>query len=484
MQYLPIFCDLKNKPCLLVGGGTIASRKAQLLLRAGAIVTVVAPKIKPALKSQIEAAGGNCQTRLFNDADLEPAFLVVVATNDLSVNKHISKLAHFAGKPVNVVDAPELCSFIIGSIVDRSPLMIAVSSSGVSPVLARIVRSRIETFIPAAYGRLAQFAAKFRDLVKDNFPEEQARRLFWESTLQGPVAESVLDGKEEKAQRLLQQQIDQTGQPIGEVSLIGTGPGDPDLLTFKALRLMQSAEVVLYDRLVSPAIVDMVRKDAELIYVGKARSNHAVPQEQINQLLLDYAQQGKKVVRLKGGDPFIFGRGGEEIEGLIEHDIAFQVVPGITAASGCAAYAGIPLTHRDYAQSVRFLTGHLKDNSCNLPWHELTSAEQTLVFYMGSQSIVTICEQLMAHGRNPQTPMALIEKGTTSEQRVIIAELSTMVQRLESEQVKPPTLIVVGDVIKLHHRLNWYQAGETASVTEAKDSEVKGNETNSKGDSA
>ncbi|MDX9874494.1 MAG: siroheme synthase CysG, partial [Spongiibacteraceae bacterium] len=325
--------------------------------------------------------------------------------------------------------------------------------------------ARLESTIPAAYGRLAGLLGKFREAAARRFPDIDQRRFFWEEVLDGPIAEMVLAGRADEADRLLTEQLAQAA-PVahgGEVFLVGAGPGDPDLLTFKALRLMQRADVVLYDRLVAPEILALCRRDAEQIYVGKARAQHAVPQAQINQLLVDLAMQGKKVLRLKGGDPFIFGRGGEEIEPLAEQGIPFQVVPGITAASGCASYAGIPLTHRDYAQSVRFVTGHLKDNTSNLPWAELVQPNQTVVFYMGLVGLPIICQELVAHGRAPDTPVALIQQGTTPEQRVIVGTLADLPARVAEAGVRAPTLIIVGEVVRLHRKLAWFSPDDSAS---------------------
>ncbi|HEY9033994.1 MAG TPA: siroheme synthase CysG [Pseudomonadales bacterium] len=459
MQYLPLFFDLHKRPCLVVGGGVVALRKAGLLHRAGAQLHVVAPDVNDALATLAHDSGGQVQRRVFRPGDEQGMALVIAATDDRVLNAQVSGLCQQQRIPVNVVDDPALCSVILGSIVDRSPLMIAISSAGTSPVLARILRSRIESLIPAGFGRLATFLGSLRERVKQALPDERQRRRFWEAVVQGPVAENVLAGREAEAQRLLEQQLAGHGDRQGEVCLVGAGPGDPDLLTFKALRLLQSADVVLYDRLVSPAIVDLARRDAEKIYVGKARSDHVMAQDDINQLLIRYASQGKRVVRLKGGDPFIFGRGGEEIAGLAALGIPFQVVPGITAASGCAAYAGIPLTHRDYAQSVRFVTGHLKNNSCELPWHELVHNDQTVVFYMGLHGLADICRQLIAHGRSADTPVALVQKGTTPEQKVYSGTLASLPAQVARENVQAPTLIIVGEVVQLHRELGWFQPG-------------------------
>ena len=370
--------------------------------------------------------------------------------------------AEVVAVPVNVVDAPALCSVIFPAIVDRSPLVIAVSSGGDAPVLARLIRAKIETWIPSTYGQLAGLAARFRTRVKGLFPDVQQRRGFWEDVFQGPIADRQLAGQGAEAERLLLAKINgEAAQTTGEVYLVGAGPGDPDLLTFRALRLMQQADVVLYDRLVAPAILELCRRDAERIYVGKRRADHAVPQDQINQQLVDLARQGKRVVRLKGGDPFIFGRGGEEIEELAAHGIPFQVVPGITAASGCAAYAGIPLTHRDYAQSVRFVTGHLKDGTSNLPWSDLVAPAQTLVFYMGLIGLPIICEQLIKHGRSADTPAALIQQGTTSNQRVFTGTLKDLPTLVAEHEVHAPTLVIVGEVVLLREKLKWFEGAQS-----------------------
>jgi len=464
MDFLPLFTDLRNKPCLLIGGGQVALRKATLLCKAGAQLRLVAHDILPELSTLCLNAGGECIRGDYGDHLLDDVFLVIAATDDHELNSRVSTACHARHIPVNVVDSPDLCSVILPAIIDRSPLMIAVSSGGKSPVLARMMRSRLESTIPAAYGRLAHLVGQFRDAVKTRFDNIEDRRHFWEQTLQGPVAEMVFAGNEKAAATMLGDAIKNgTVDPGGEVYLIGAGPGDPDLMTFKALRLLQRADVVLYDRLVAPAIVDMCRKDAERIYVGKARADHAVPQQDINKLLVKYAQEGKKVARLKGGDPFIFGRGGEEIEELAEHNIPFQVVPGITAAAGCASYAGIPLTHRDYAQSVRFVTGHLKDHSINLPWEELVRPAQTVVFYMGLVGLPSICEKLIEFGRSADTPIAVVQQGTTPDQKVVVATLATMVDTLKEEPVRAPTLIIVGEVVKLREKLAWYEKYDLAT---------------------
>ncbi|GAB6387970.1 siroheme synthase CysG [Stutzerimonas marianensis] len=458
MEFLPLFHNLKRQTVLVVGGGEIALRKARLLSEAGAVLRVVAPEVQAQLVELVEQGGGRLLVRGYAPEDMNGCVLAIAATDDEALNERVSQDARVRGLPVNVVDSPQLCSVIFPAIVDRSPLVIAVSSGGDAPVLARLIRARIETWIPAVYGQLAGLAKRFRAQVKASLPDVQQRRVFWEEVFDGPVAERALAGQMHEAERMLQEKLDGAlPKALGEVYLVGAGPGDPDLLTFRALRLMQQADVVLYDRLVAPAILDLCRRDADRIYVGKRRAEHAVPQQEINQLLVSLAKAGKRVLRLKGGDPFIFGRGGEEIEELAAHSVPFQVVPGITAASGCAAYAGIPLTHRDYAQSVRFVTGHLKDGSCDLPWAELVAPSQTLVFYMGLVGLPVICQQLIAHGRADSTPVALIQQGTTHNQRVFTGTLADLPARIANEQVQAPTLVIVGEVVQLRDKLAWFE---------------------------
>ncbi|TBU77855.1 uroporphyrinogen-III C-methyltransferase [Pseudomonas daroniae] len=464
MDFLPLFHKLQNRRVLVVGGGEIALRKARLLADAGGTLRVVSPDVVSELRELVEHGAGELVLRGYETGDLQGVSLVIAATDDMPLNAQISQQAQALGIPVNVVDAPALCSVIFPAIVDRSPLIVAVSSGGDAPVLARLIRAKIETWIPATYGQLAGLAKIFRAQVKSLFPDVQQRRVFWEDVFQGAIAESVFAGKLGEARRLLEEKLSGAApRALGEVYLVGAGPGDPDLLTFRALRLMQQADVVLYDRLVAPAIIELCRRDAERIYVGKRRADHAVPQEQINQRLIDLAKAGKRVLRLKGGDPFIFGRGGEEIEHLAAHGIPFQVVPGITAASGCSAYAGIPLTHRDHAQSVRFVTGHLKDGSCDLPWPELIAPSQTLVFYMGLVGLPTICQQLIAHGRAASTPAALVQQGTTENQRVFTGTLANLPDLVARHEVHAPTLVIVGEVVQLREKLAWFEGAQERS---------------------
>jgi uroporphyrin-III C-methyltransferase/precorrin-2 dehydrogenase/sirohydrochlorin ferrochelatase len=461
MDFLPIFINIRGRRCLVVGGGEVAARKANLLQEAGGQLTIVSPRLCSTLQREVDEGRASYQQRGFEAADLEGCALVIAATDERSVNRQVSELAQSLNIPVNVVDNPELCSFVMPSIIDRSPVQIAVSTGGTSPVLARLLRARLEAAIPSAYGRLAAMAEEFREKVKARFRDVNSRRNFWEGVLQGRVAEMVFAGKEEDAREELERAIEKGKiSDSGEVYLVGGGPGDPDLLTFRALRLMQQADVIVHDRLISKDVLNLVRRDAERIYVGKERDNHSVPQEQINQLLVDLAKQGKRVCRLKGGDPFVFGRGGEEIETLTANGINFQVVPGITAALGTSSYAGIPLTHRDYSQAVVFVTGHLKDGSMNLNWKGLAQPNQTIVFYMGLKGLPTICDNLMANGLPGDLPVALVQQATTPRQRVFTGTLATMPEIIEGTDIKPPTLIIVGNVVKLHDKLNWFRSRE------------------------
>ncbi|MDP2879662.1 MAG: siroheme synthase CysG [Sulfuricella sp.] len=459
MDFFPIFFDIKNKPCLVVGGGEVATRKAGMLMQSGGLITVVAPELTNTLKELADAGKITHVAEKFRPEHLGEAVLVIAATDDRTANEQVSVAAKKLRIPVNVADNPDLCSFIMPSVIDRSPLVIAISSGGTSPVLARVIRSKLETFIPAAYGRLAHFAASFRDQVKDRILPAR-RRIFWEKVLQGPVAEMVLSGQDQTArdalQKILAADSDDT-PPRGEVYLVGGGPGNPDLLTFRALRLMQQADVVVYDNLVSPAVLELARRDAERIYVGKERNKHTMRQENINELLVKLAQEGKRVARLKGGDPFVFGRGGEEIETLAAHGIPFQVVPGITAATGVSSYAGIPLTHRDYAQSCVFVTGHLKDGSVNIDLTGIAKTNQTIVIYMGLLGLPTLCKELVAHGLPITTPAAIVQQGTTYQQKVVTGTLATLPELAVNAKMKPPTLIIVGEVVKLHDKLAWFK---------------------------
>ena len=460
MSYLPIFFSVADKPCLVVGGGEVAARKVRQLLNVQAKVLVVAPQLCDELEQMRVQREIRHEQRAFAAGDLAECVLAIAATDDAAVNEQVSKLAQKARIPVNVVDAPALCSFIVPALVERGPLKIAISTGGASPVLARLLRARLETILPSSYGRLAGLMQAFRARAKEKFPDIRQRRRFWEQVLSGPIAEMFLAGQDRPALAALTQQLDNSDNPLtmrGEVYLVGGGPGDPDLLTFRALRLMQQADAVLYDRLVSPLIVELTRKDAERIYVGKKRNQHALPQDEINRLLVKLARQGKRVLRLKGGDPFIFGRGGEEIEELAAEGIHFQIVPGVTAAAGCASYAGIPLTHRDHAQSCLFVTGHLKDGSLDLNWDALIQPGQTLAIYMGMKGIDILSSELIRHGMSAEMPAAIIQQGTRPKQRVFISDLARLADVVEKNAIKPPAMTIIGKVVTLHKKLAWYE---------------------------
>ncbi len=457
MDYLPLYLDVRDTVCLVVGGDAVALRKIRLLLSAGARIRLVAPDILEELAGMLDHQRHEIIQRPFLDEDLSGVRLVIAATDSDAVNGAVAEAAKARGLTVNVVDGAEKGNAIMPAIIDRSPLIVSVSSAGKAPVLARLLRTRLESLLPDGYGRLAELAGSFRTQVKARFASLNDRRYFWEKVLGGPAAEQALAGNMEQARQMIGQALNaQEEQQVGEVYLVGGGPGDPDLLTFRALRLMQQADVVLHDRLVSEDVLALCRRDADYIYVGKRRDQHTLPQGDINTLLVKLAKEGKRVLRLKGGDPFIFGRGGEEIDTLAEEGIPFQVVPGITAASGCASYAGIPLTHRDYAQSVRFVTGHLKDGGYDLNWSEMVRKDQTLVFYMGLMGLPRICKELVDHGRSPETPVALIQQGTTRGQRVYTGTLGSIVSDIAQIKIKPPTLIIVGEVVQLHERLKWF----------------------------
>lgn len=456
MDIFPISLKLQQQPCLIVGGGHIAYRKAVLLAKAGAVIDVIAPVIEDQLLALVRETQGQYVESPFGvEFSLDHYRLVIAATNDPQVNQAVFIACEAKNVLVNSVDDIPHCRFMVPAIIDRSPLLISVASNGTSPVLSRQIRTQLEATIPHGMGLLAEFSGKWRSSVKAKIINPDERRIFWEELYASRLKEQVFNGHIEAADALIDQALIEWNTPKGEVYLVGAGPGDPELLTLKALRLMQQADVVIYDRLVSQPIMDLCRRDATKIYVGKARSDHAVPQEGINALLVEYANQGKRVCRLKGGDPFIFGRGGEEIQELYEAGVSFQVVPGITAASGCSAYAGIPLTHRDYAQSVRFLTGHLKEGSPELPWDELVYEHQTLVLYMGLVGLEKICERLIEHGQRADMPVALISKGTTPEQKVVVGTLADIASKVTEHQIQAPTLTIIGEVVKLREQLQW-----------------------------
>jgi uroporphyrin-III C-methyltransferase/precorrin-2 dehydrogenase/sirohydrochlorin ferrochelatase len=459
MQALPIFLNITNRLCVVIGGGAVAARKVSMLLKANAAVTVISPNICHELFALVEAKRIQFTQASYGAEQLQGACLVIAATDDALVNLRVSHDAKAMSVPVNVVDSPDLCTFTMASIVERSPIVIAISSEGTAPVLARFIRTKIETMLPTGYGSIAAIAGEFRDKVKAKFATTQERRIFWEGVLQGPIVERILAGQDDAARKALDDVLSEKAElhHHGEVYLVGGGPGDPDLLTFRALRLMQQCDVCVYDKLVSPEVMELVRRDAELIYVGKSRNQHTLPQEDINELLARLALEGKRVLRLKGGDPFIFGRGGEEIETLMQRGIPFQVVPGITAANGVSTYAGIPLTHRDYAQACLFITGHLKEGTLDLDWVAMSRPRQTVVIYMGLVGLEQICQQLIVHGVSPDMPAAVVQQGTTQHQRVVTASLKDLAVKVREAQIKAPCLTIIGEVVQLREKLNWFE---------------------------
>ncbi len=452
MQTFPLFLNLQSRRALVVGGGEAAARKVELLLSAGAQVSLIAATVEGEIAQLIGEARISWAGRSFDEAELEGVSLVIVATEDEALQARVSQAAQLRCLPVNVVDRPALSSFIMPAIVDRAPITIAISSGGTAPALARRIRAEIERSLPAALGRLARFAEIFREQVRRTLVVPRARRRFWDRVFESRIGELALAGDEIGARRELIRLLDgvrhETPQ-AGMVHLVGAGPGDPDLLTLKAHRLLQRADVVVYDRLVSAEVLAMARRDAERVYVGKRRADHCVPQSEINDRLVALARAGKSVVRLKGGDPFVFGRGGEEVEALVEAGIAVEVVPGITAALGCAATAGIPLTHRDHAQACVFVTGHLKDGSVDLDWQTLARPRQTVVIYMGVNALSMISGQLVAHGLPFSTPVALIENGTTDRERRVVGTLANIERQANKAGFNGPTLCVVGEVVGL-----------------------------------
>ena len=469
MKYLPLHHRIRGRHCLIIGGGNVAAKRARRLIDSGARVDVIALDVGADLKARVTAGGGAIALRRFAPGDVARRYaLVVAATDDREVNRRVAAEAGQRGIPVNVATDVSLCDVVFPLTIDRDPVTITVASGAASPTLTRLLGNRINSLVPGGYGELARLVGRFRKQAQAKIPDTRARIRFWENILQGVVAESVFSGKMEEASQLLAQALESAssqGEPaVGEVYLIGAGPGDPDLLTLRAFRLLQQADVVLYDRLVAPQILEQLGADAntdsarELIYVGKQRADHAVAQRNINQMLSDYARRGLRVARLKGGDPFIFGRGGEEIEHLANQGIPFQVIPGITAASGCASYAGIPLTHRDHAQSVRFVTGQLQDGSVNLDWQSLVAPGQTLVFYMSLNGLPIICKNLLAAGLAPDLPVALIEKGTTLQQKVYVSTLKEMRALLTTHEIHAPTIFIAGSVVSLHRTLRWFDA--------------------------
>nr|WP_232093768.1 siroheme synthase CysG [Serratia ureilytica] len=458
VDYLPIFADLKQRPVLVVGGGDVAARKVSLLQRAGAEIRIVAQSLSPELEQQRQQGRVLWLGKTFDPQQLDDVFLAIAATDDNALNAAVFAEADKRRVLANVVDDQPRCSFIFPSIIDRSPLVVAVSSSGQAPVLARLLREKLEALLPASLGQMAQVAGRWRGQVKQRLASIGERRRFWENTFGGRFATLVANGQTAQAERQLEQDLhrfaagDEGAQ--GEIALVGAGPGDVGLLTLRGLQVMQQADVVLYDHLVSGEILDLVRRDAERICVGKRAGAHSVIQEETNRLLVELAQQGKRVVRLKGGDPFIFGRGGEELQVAAAAGIPFQVVPGVTAAAGATAYAGIPLTHRDHAQSVTFITGHCRPDGDGLDWADLARARQTLAIYMGTMKAADISQRLIAHGRDAATPVAVISRGTRADQQVQIGTLEEL--EYLAQRAPLPALLVIGEVVELHHQIAWF----------------------------
>ncbi|MBG9992428.1 siroheme synthase CysG [Pseudoalteromonas sp. NZS37] len=463
MQYLPIFTKLDNKPVLVVGGGEVALRKCRAFLKARASVTLVAPWFCNELKEHAHNNEVTLIDAYFDESHLDGKMLVIAATDRDEVNNDVFELANARNVFVNVVDDQPKCTFIFPSIVDRDPITIAISSAGTAPVLARRLREKLETLIPHHIGPLATLVGGFRDKVKKRFKHFSDRRQFWEGVFDSSVVSKVQTGDTQAAQQQLEQMLDAKAEPEGEVYVVGAGPGDPELLTLKALQLMQQADVVVYDFLVSDEIMELVRRDADLICVGKRLGDHSVVQDDTNQMLVDLAKQGKKVCRIKGGDPFIYGRGGEEVQVLAANNVNYQIVPGITAAAGCSAYAGIPLTHRDHAQAIQFVTGHCKKDGQELDWQSLAKANQTLAIYMGVIKSPHIQSELLKHGRKADTPVAIIENGTRKNQRVVTGQLGELADLIERNSIISPALLIIGEVAALHSQLAWFGKNEQTS---------------------
>ncbi len=460
MRDLPIFLNMRDRPTVVVGAGVVAARRAEFAVRAGARVTVFAPALGDEFLALKDAPNFGWTPHEPSLEDFAPASLCFVATEDEGLIERARAAAKRGGALVNVADRPKLSDFIMPSIVDRSPLVIAVSTGGASPILGRMLKARLESLIPAAYGGLAELMSRFRGRLAAAVPSQTLRRRFWETVLEGPIAEAALAGNLEAANTHLEREIDlwasNRASPAGEVYLVGAGPGDPDLVTFRAFRLMQKADVVLYDRLTDARIMNLVRREAERVYVGKRPDNHELPQEAISALLVRLAKEGKRVLRLKGGDPFLFGRGGEEIETLAEHGVPFQVCPGVTAAIGASSYAGIPLTHRDHAQACVFVTGHGKEGRIDLDWAALVQPRQTVAIYMGLRNLEPLTREFVAHGASPDLPAAIVDNATRPEQRVVVATLATLAEAARAANLRGPTIVIVGTVVALREKLDWY----------------------------
>lgn len=467
MDHLPIFLDIRGKIVIVTGGSTLAARRVERALSAGAQVKVFAEELSDEFRPFLDNRAVTIFSRRPELDDLKGAILAYGAEENFENDKRLRDLAKAAGVLANVADTMELCDFITPAILDRTPLVAAIASSGASPILARIIKAELESAIPATFGNLSRFLGQYRSEVAKRITDGAQRRRFWEDVTKSVVAEHVMAGDFAGAESALRERLETFsaaggGKPAGEVYLVGTGPGDPDLLTFRGLRLMQRADVVLYDRLIGPRIMALVRRDAERIYVGKKKNEHTMSQEEISALMVRLALDGKRILRLKGGDPFIFGRGGEEIEEIARHGIPFQVVPGVTAAAGCAAYAGIPLTHRDHAQTCVFVTGHAKDGEVDLNWEALVQPHQTVAVYMGLAMIERLTSAFISHGMAPDMPVAVVDNGTRRAQRVVTGTMKTIVSKVESSQLKGPAIIIIGTVVTLRDRLAWFEPGSAA----------------------
>ena len=455
MDYLPIFLDVRGKKVIVDGGITVAARRIERALSAGAIVHCFDPDPGEEVRAFIGLDRVIFHDRVPEEADFEGALVAWGASEEGPRDDLLFAAAKTYGVLANVADEKDYCDFITPSVVERDPLTIAITTGGAAPVVARILRARVEAMLPAAYGQLAAFLSTYRDRIAAKVKGGTARRRFWENMIEGAVGDAFLSGDRALAERLVEQELagDDKSLRQGEVWLVGAGPGDPDLLTFKALRMMQHADVVLYDRLIGPGILDLLRRDAERINVGKQAGNHVMTQEETTALIIKLAKAGKRVLRLKGGDPFIFGRGGEELEDVAAHGIPVIVVPGITAAAGCGSSAGIPLTHRDHAQSVVFVTAHGKDGLLPHDWTRLARADQTVVVYMGLRFVGEIAAAAIAQGVPGDMPIAVIDNGTRITQRVVAGTLADIGAKVKTARLKGPALIMIGSVVMLRGKL-------------------------------
>ncbi|AHG73486.1 Siroheme synthase [Mannheimia sp. USDA-ARS-USMARC-1261] len=467
MSYLPIFVDLKNRPVLVVGGGHVATRKITALLKVGANVKIVARELDSPLHNLLEEGKVEWFATEFEPEQVNQAYLIIAATDDNKLNNLVFKSAEAAQRLVNVVDDQPHCSYIFPSVIDRSPIQIAISSGGAAPVLIRLLREKLEALIPQNVGEMAAISGRWRNAVKSKFPHITQRRRFWEKLFTNLHFQRLTETHQtSQAEALLEQELEADNPIIGEVSLVGAGPGDAGLLTLKGLQAIQQADVVLYDALVSEGVLELVRRDADRVFVGKRAGKDCVKQEETNALLVKYAKKGKRVVRLKGGDSFVFGRGGEELEVLKAENIPFSVVPGITAALGATAYAGIPLTHREYSQNATFITGHLKPGGTNLKWEALAQSNQTLVVYMGTIKAGELASQLQKYGKPADTPVAIVSNGTLPNQSIQIGTLDELPTL--AANAPTPALIIIGEVVKLQTQLTWFgsQAQQFISTQE------------------